>query len=67
MLGHVARSRWLHFWTKTSPRLPRIFLPIYNAHPSPHSSISTLLIFQERELVAVAIADSSPIANAVTF
>ena len=59
--------RWPRFWTRASPRLLRIFLPIYNAHPSSYSSISTLLIFQEIELVAFAFVDPSPVANAVTF
>ena len=38
-----------------------------STHPSPHSSISTLLIFQERELIAFTFTDSSPVANAVIF
>ena len=47
-----------------------IFPLIYNARPSPHSLISTLLIFRERELVAfafVSFVDSLFVANAVIF
>ena len=70
MLRHMAHSYWLHFWMRALLCLPCIFPPIYNAHPSPHSPISTLLIVRERELVAFALVsfvDSSFIANAVTF
>ena len=59
MLGHVAHSRWLRFWTRASLHLPRIFPPIYKAHPSPHSSISTLLIL-ERESSLPLLSSTCP-------
>ena len=64
------RSRWLRFWTKALLHLPRIFPPIYNALPSPHPPISTLLTFRKRELItfaSVSFVDSSVVANAITL
>ena len=46
MLGHVARSCWLRFWTRVSLRFLCAFSPIYILPPPPHSLISTLLIFE---------------------
>ena len=59
MLGHVARSRWLHFWMRASLRLSHIFPPIYNAHPSSHSFISTLLI-PERKSSSPSLSSTYP-------